>query len=288
MAHQTKSDDRCQDLAAVVSKRFGIEGSTVVRPSGAHDLNRLYVVVTPSGQFTLRVYEVERDFDHIRSEIWLLNQLQQSGFSVPQPVLDIDESYVSQTSLDTDTHYCVLCNWIEGEPVSRQAISERSAEQIRQIGRELSRFHSFTEQIEPPSWFSAPRRDVDELKEIIEEMRSSHAPLKILQSLRDTLSILEGIGCASEGFGLIHNDLNAGNLLIREQGVSFLDFTHFGWGFHLCDLAKLVDAGVGKSNTKELLEGYAELRRLPDTVEVKMDVLRRARRNLRRYGWNWF
>jgi len=76
--------------------------------------------------------------------------------------------------------------------------------------------------------------------------------------------------------------------LINADTITFLDFTHFGWGFYLNDVAKIIDFGVAKSNEEGLLRGYTEIRDLPDDTGVVLENFRVIRKPLKRFHWNWF
>lgn len=278
------------ELAAKAPENFGITTRDVIRPEGAHDIHMLFFVTTPQDKFTLRIYDSQVSLDHVRSEIFLLIKLRKGGFSVPEPIKAQDGSYISQVSLDgsNDPRYCVMYRWIDGIRLADIPIAERSPDLAHRLGLELARLHTFTETLNIPAWFTAPRRDLKRLKAFIQKQRDRHAPFKILRNLENVASLFESLNEHPNAFGLTHNDLNKGNILIHADTITFLDFTHFGWGFYINDVAKIIDFGVAKSNENELLRGYTEIRDLPDDTTTVLGNFRVARKPLRVLHWNWF
>ena len=270
------------ELAKIAPKSFGIEAIEVTRPDRAYDVDMLFFITSPQGKFTLRVYDSQKDTNHIRSEVYLLKKLQEAGFSVPEPIRNLDNTYISQVSLPDidDPRYCVMYNWIEGVPIANIPIADRPADLVRKLGFKLAQFHSFTEKMAIPDWFSAPRKDLETLMETIERQRALHARLRILTNLRNVAEIFENLGEERSGFGLLHNDFHAGNLLLHDSRISFMDFTWFAWGYRVCDIAR-ADFEIARNNRQELLEGYSEVCSLPNDIDNILDIFRSAKKERR-------
>ena len=77
-------------------------------------------------------------------------------------------------------------------------------------------------------------------------------------------------------YGLIHADCNLDNMLLDGERVIILDFDDCGFGWHLFDLATVWTLFIGSALAEEIragvVEGYRELRALPDEALAQMPL----------------
>ncbi len=83
--------------------------------------------------------------------------------------------------------------------------------------------------------------------------------------VRDAMKIL---GYRKKRFGVIHADLNLGNILFHRGAPSPIDFDEWGKGWYLFDLAELIRTSITPENWAQrkrfAIEAYKDYRRLDD------------------------
>ena len=103
------------------------------------------------------------------------------------------------------------------------------------------------------------------------------------------LARLEGIGLASDRFGLIHADLGFENVLVADDGtVTIIDFDDSGDSWYLFELASALyphDRSDGFDERRDaLVAGYRHVRELPDELLAELPAFLMARR-IQTLGW---
>ncbi len=92
--------------------------------------------------------------------------------------------------------------------------------------------------------------------------------------------VFKGIGEGPDVFGLIHADLHYGNLVFSSQGSRVpgaipIDFDDSAFGYFAYDLAVMLSPLARKfpnmNTRKMILDGYAEIRKLPEIIEETID-----------------
>lgn len=103
--------------------------------------------------------------------------------------------------------------------------------------------------------------------------------MRILASSADWIrQNLQDIGESSDVFGLIHGDLQPGNLVVHNGVMYTIDFDHCGYGYYLYDLAlpymhmKQAYPESYETMRLALLEGYQSVRPLPRDVSDLLEV----------------
>lgn len=160
---------------------------------------------------------------------------------------------------------------------------------MERVGRFLAQLHQYSQQFVPPEGFVRPKLDEDGLlgafpislpieSEVFSSQDQAVLEAAVLQ-IRDRMQRLEQ---QSESFGLIHNDLHFGNCKFHRGKIQVFDFDDCGWGYYLYDLAVTL---YYLRNYKEfsilreaLLEGYQQLRSLPQQHESYLEAMIAARR----------
>ena len=84
---------------------------------------------------------------------------------------------------------------------------------------------------------------------------------------------MEGLGEGAKVFGLIHGDLNPGNVLVHEDEVAAIDFNDCSWGYYLIDMVIAMERSLKLSEHGTFLSGYQQVYSLPDRFFEHLEIL---------------
>jgi Ser/Thr protein kinase RdoA (MazF antagonist) len=237
-------------------------------------------------KYLVRIHKsirVEDDYqynkDLIHSELLLLKELNSSGlFTVQEPVENRCGSLVTQRyneSLQQDLNVTVL-KWIEGEIID---INDEQYNGLAfQLGEEVAKNHKYLRQWKIPKEFIRTEYDLESSKTNLLKLNNL-VELGILSEekfkdiYKNTMSIIEFIGqnlSRKEDWGLIHSDLNEGNYVVNEKGISFIDFSRCGYGYYLYDIAQTL-MHLNVENRKLFVKGYEANFFLPSDFEKLLE-----------------
>jgi Ser/Thr protein kinase RdoA (MazF antagonist) len=212
--------------------------------------NAVYRVSTPGdGRRVLRITVSARDQrPALLSEMgWLIALRRDTNLLVPEPHPAPDGSLVQALQVDDKiTAYCCLLDWIPGRELFRVISRQR----LTHAGAMTARLHLHTQVWKPPSDFVRPRWDLDWLLGPGSVLTTSPAPVVFDARTRDVITeashrIREEVaplGQSAETFGLLHADLNPGNVIAEGSTLGIIDFDDCGWGYYLYDVAVMLCA----------------------------------------------
>lgn len=84
-------------------------------------------------------------------------------------------------------------------------------------------------------------------------------------------SRLGSIGKTSDSWGIIHGDLNMGNIIVTSKGeISFIDFGLFGFGYYLLDVS-MGALMVPSEHRRQFLNGHYGFNEVPEDVIVTLE-----------------
>jgi Ser/Thr protein kinase RdoA (MazF antagonist) len=306
---------RARDFAALTRRgqvaRLRSLGQTALAAYGLHEAslallrhehNTTFRVAARGGPYVLRI---SRPGVHtpqtIASELaWLGALRRDTELGVPEPVQARDGALVV-TAGDAsvpELRLCVLLRWLGGRFVDRRL----GPAHLLGVGLLAARLQEHVRTWTPPPGFIRPRvdtltdegkvaslrqpvaggipaeRDGERACELVETLMSSRDAARLAEALdfvRSTTRRLTSI--------LVHGDLHYENVLFRGGSAGAIDFDDCGWGSPLYDLTVILSELEDRARYVELrdglLEGYAQVRPLPDDYETQLDallVLRRA------------
>src|SRR5690349_23953779 len=109
----------------------------------------------------------------------------------------------------------------------------------------IARMHLYAERFRPPRGFTCRTLDADWL--FSERFFIRHSRAKLERSSlriangaeRIVRNAMESAARGKKQFGVIHADLNPGNIIFHRGVPSPIDFDEFGRGWYLFDLAEL-------------------------------------------------
>ena len=244
--------------------------------------------------YSLRLHQpgYQRD-GAIDSELAWLSALSSAGLPVPQPIPTVDGDLSVEVSVPgvPSARRCSLLRWVRG----RMARKPVRPWHMKAIGRLIARLQNHASGWRPPPGFVRRHYDRNGLwgddtgtgykaDEVIPKI-----PRRYLKEFREVTArveeVMEDWGKGPDVYGLIHADLGTeANVLFHRREARAIDFDDGGYGYWVYDLAvPLVDLdGVDSlpALRDALLEGYTEIRSLPEEQLERLELFQAAFRAL--------
>ena len=240
--------------------------------AGFDTANMLFFVDTEDARFTLRLYRAGTSVHEIRSEVYWLQVLWNTGrVKTLSPVPGCDGEMIQCLSpADLPPRYAALYDWIPGETLHALPTTEKTPKLVRSLGVMVGRMHLVSETLELPNGFTRPRYDTDWVTSKIEKaLRNDDMDASPVE--RTKLSLLSSrfsrfVAEQGEGrdvFGLIHSDLEPHNIIVSDGRLPCpIDVRQFGFGYYLSDV-QTVSRHLSEDEQTIFFEGYQEIRSLP-------------------------
>jgi Ser/Thr protein kinase RdoA (MazF antagonist) len=239
------------------------------------------------GQFLLRIYQPGwQTPEAIDLELeWLASMRRDAGLPVPEPVPDRGRRLrgrVEAPGIPGERDYSLL-KWIKGSLLTKGI----GPPHYRAQGRLMARMHEHAARWDAPSCPTKRRYDADGLFRtdagggLTEEDTWPHLPGRLVRPFEavaaETARVMDEWGEGSDVFGLIHAEVGAdANLLFWKGEARPIDFDGSGFGYWVYDLAAALehvrDTGSYSAFRDALLDGYAEVRLLPDTQLARLEL----------------
>ncbi|OKP79978.1 hypothetical protein A3844_27625 [Paenibacillus helianthi] len=223
---------------------------------------RLYLlrIHSPSTAGLLGIQHTQQGLE---SEMYILQELSKDqALHVQKPVANRTGGLVTQYVNDgNDICYATLLEWIEGATLTLQ---EDNMEQIAyQLGEKLAAFHHFSRHTELPG-LQRPVYDAERIDTAVEELKYGvdsdlysqeqyEIIVQVLGMIKRQLQVLETL---PGQWGLVHADVQLGNVIITESGPCLIDFGFCGYGYYLFDLGSAGTVLPGELR-QLFLQGYA-------------------------------
>lgn len=215
-----------------VLEQYGLEKASlmVLNDFG----NTVLRVDLDSRRYSVRVCLPSVTRERLEAELdWLEALRRDTDLIVPNPVLNASGERITALS----DRLAVVFRWVGGKPVSEHM----SREAARDIGALMARLHNHARTYRPEhvsglrfdlAWLNGPNswwttRAARDLGEDFSQLEPCIA---------FCASIMEKLETSSEHFGLIHSDLNFGNILVHNDWFRVIDFEACGMGYFLMDL----------------------------------------------------
>jgi Ser/Thr protein kinase RdoA (MazF antagonist) len=255
------------DLVADVLPRYGLPASATVLLIN-HSENTTFRIDNPETGWRGAI-RVHREAYHTKRGIecelaWMRALREEGGVPTPKPVaaLDGDEIQSIDAPSIPNPRYCVLFEWIEGEPPDESQLIEP----FKRLGEVTARTHRHSKAWRlPPNferltwdyetalgarpnwgrWEAAPGLD-DERTRLI---------ARTCELIRRRL---DAYGKSPDRFGLIHADFRLANLIIYEGDTRVIDFDDSGFGYYFYDLATALSFMEERPEVPELIEAWLE------------------------------
>lgn len=243
------------------------------------------------------------DESALRSELQWMTALRDGGLAVPEPIVAPDGRLLVQLGPTHDfaDQHADIVSWMHGIPLGESGVPlahrpERQVAIFHALGAMMAEMHNLADRWSIPSGFKRVAWEVEGLLGETPvwgrfwDCDGLSAEHKVaLGALRDQLrSLLGAMPAAELDYGLIHADLVRENVLVRDDGVAFIDFDDAGFGFRLFDIATALLKNRNEPNyeaiVRSLIEGYRIKRPLTDATLAMLPIFMTLR-SLTYIGW---
>ena len=267
---QYLTTDWCYAKAAVMSSGLN-NVSFRISGVGFDVANMLFFLDAEDTRFTLRLHRAGTPIHKIRSEIYWLQVLCNTGrVKTLSPVPGRDGQMIQFLSPnDLPSRYATVYDWIPGETLNALSAAEKTPELIRSLGIMVGRMHDVSQTLELPHWFTRPRYDIDWVTSRVEKALGNDS-MDYSQEERTKISALPSRfsrfaaeqGEGRDAFGLIHSDLEPHNIIVSEGQPYPIDVLQFGFGYYLSDILA-ISRHLSEDEQAIFFGGYQEIRSLP-------------------------
>jgi len=246
------------------------------------------------GCYSLRLHQPGyQNEGAIDSELEWLHALSEAGLPVPHPLATLEGGLSVEVSVPgvPVARRCSLLRWVKG----RMAGKPVRPWHMNAIGRLIAKLQNHASTWRPPPGFV--RRHYDRNGLWGDDTGTGYTadevwpriPRRFFGAFREVTTrveeVMEDWGKGPDVYGLIHADLGTeANVLFHRGEARAIDFDDGGYGYWVYDLAiPLVDLDGNEALPifrDALLEGYAEIRSMPEEQLDKLDLFQAAFRAL--------
>ncbi|RKU20971.1 hypothetical protein C6500_07475 [Candidatus Poribacteria bacterium] len=253
--------------------------------AGFDTANMLFFLDAEDARFTLRLYRAGTSVHEIRSEVYWLQALWNTGrVKTLSPVPGRDGGMIQCVfPNDLPSRYATVYNWIPGETLHVLPAAEKTSELIRSLGTVVGRMHAVSQTLELPHWFTRPRYDIDWVISKVEkvlrnnDMDASPEERTKLSALSSRFSrFVAEQGEGRDVFGLIHSDLEPHNIIVSDGQPCPIDVRQFGFGYYLSDI-QTISRHLSEDEQTIFFEGYQEIRSLPTDYRLQLALFEALR-----------
>lgn len=216
----------------------------------------------------------------IESELCWLEALSiGSDINVQHPVRNVHGELVTMITDEFSGQIipCTLLQWIEGDPFTQE--EPNAAQVAEQMGIMMARMHDHVRIWAVPDGFERPSLDEEYL---MRSMRQIEPGIGLgLLSAEDyglfgeaaayIANVMSSLGKSSDHWGLIHSDIQGGNILVCHDDISPIDFSLCGFGHFMFDVGCSLLC-LRSELRPQFLEGYERLRPLTEDMKQVIEA----------------
>lgn len=185
-----------------------------------------------------------------KSEFTFLQYLKEQGLIIREPILNLQGEFITTISTGATL---TISKWIEGEALDQLELTDTLC---YQVGEMIAGLHKCAKgfQIEKAISYDAKHcQYTGERVKDLEVMGLALADSLLMQKVCEGVAeILKG---KQEEFRLLHADLSLSNILRTSKGLVAIDFSLFGYGHPMLDLA-LLFGNISLVRRQKIAEGY--------------------------------
>ncbi len=185
-----------------------------------------------------------------KAELSFLQYLKEQGLIIREPIMNLQGEFI--TTISTGAAL-TISKWIEGEVLDQLELTD---ELCYQVGELIAGLHKCAKGfwVEPSIYYDARHcictgKRVKALEAIGLALPDSELMQKVCERAAEVLESLQGEFC------LLHADLSLSNILQTPQGLVAIDFSLFGYGHPMLDLA-LLFGNINLARRQKMAEGY--------------------------------
>ncbi len=277
------SDSKMLIQEALVN--YGIEAQNVLPVRGWN--TSVFSITTTKEHFALRIHTGNsRSEFHLQAELALLKHLNEAGLSVPKPIRNENEEFLTRLESPKGLIFYDLTTWLDGD-VRRKGLVQCDA---YELGQNLGRIHEASKTFILPSNVAFPDYDITMLSPMIaqplEPWFNEQDSEMVEYIVNQARTLLSQERIEKKDIGIIHKDYILGNCLWQEGKLSVLDFAECGLGLYLYDLATMLTNFSDQPTLQEaLIKGYTSIIPISQEMLKRLPILE-ATRHLNTIFWN--
>lgn len=219
---------------------------------------------------------VQHTFEGLNAEMELLNSLnEQTSLPLQQPVKNKKGNLVS-TIVDVEKNFissATLLTWQDGNVYTGKEINSKYI--AYEVGVVLAKLHNFSKNWIIPQPFIRPNYDIEKYRNLTDRLQygveinlfTTEQYDVILDTMKYIKIIFDRTPKTNNSWGIIHADLQGGNIIVNNETVSPIDFGFSGFGYYLFDIGITLTT-FNITHRKKVLEGYKTLRNLNEEDEL--------------------
>ena len=211
---------------------------------------------------TAGLYGIQHTLEGLESEMYILQGLARGEYLPAQkPVAGrMGQLVTAYTGSEIGSCYATLLEWIEGSDLTLE--EDNTPQIVYALGERLAELHRFSRQTAHPE-LSRPVYGAERIDTAIEELKygieaglysKEHYGIirEVLECVKRQLHELD----EQQEWGIIHADVQRGNVIVTADGPCYIDFGLSGYGYYLFDLGS--GSSMLPSKFRRIfLEGYA-------------------------------
>lgn len=266
-----------------------VQDCTLVR----RGFNDHYLVCSGNAQYILRIYLNHKYYiqspDAFQFELDLLEHLRSDGVPVANALRTNDGELLGWVPTSHGDRAFALFPYAPGGRTDRDSITK---EQSFQLGKamadihmsannfhsELKRYHLdlaylvdepirlIQEKIDGAESALTSDEEKDELRSILESMGP----------IGELVEVVKGVSLGQDEFGIIHGDMNTGNVHFNGNELIVFDFDHCAYGWRAYDLS--ISLFLAREKRDAMLRGYQSRRSLSKKERESLPVFSKLRR----------
>ncbi len=188
---------------------------------------------------------LQHTYEGLKLEMMLLDQLiEKTDIMVQTPVRNTLGDWVTQVTEVGEVVHSTLLQWIDGRDIQKDEVI--SKEHITQLAEQVRNLHQFGRATEVrSSEFRPTYSDITENESMLKKLEvgvslgvfSADDFIIVKKCFALLNARLETYPKTANTWGIIHADINKGNLLVTQHGIAIIDFCLFGYGYYLYDVA---------------------------------------------------
>jgi Ser/Thr protein kinase RdoA (MazF antagonist) len=240
-----------------------------------------------SNRYLLRVL-VTRQREVARGEMtWLTALSHEGGLPVPEPVPTVEGQLLTRITTPgvPEGRLVSLMRWVDG----RRLTTGLRPGHFQAWGQMVARLHAFAAGWQPPEGFVRFIWDWEGLlggrgfgwsvEELVASM-PAHLQQPFLIVSEEARTMMKSLGKGPDAYGLVHADMCPENVLFKAGEAYPIDFEDCGFGYWLWDIAVALSVQpwteAWRVQRDAFLEGYAQVRRLPESQLRHLDLFMAA------------
>ncbi|MCR5322287.1 MAG: phosphotransferase [Lachnospiraceae bacterium] len=188
-----------------------------------------------------------------RSELAFQAYLKKQGMKIREAVENRHGEFITQLQ---DGTYVTVSKWIEGESLDKlelnDAICYRIGEMLAHLHQKAKGFRISPVKSYGKEHCESTKRRIQALENLGLSAKYSSIMQKCCDCAREVLEK------ARDEFQMIHGDLSASNILQTPDGLVPIDFSFFGMGHPMYDLAVLFGNISGLVRRQQMADGYRD------------------------------